>query len=92
MKLLAAEQRGINMVTYPSPCPFPTRREGVQGLGTLKSNSYLYPMFRIFVFIAAFLLSLHSVCRNWVKIYGQGQNAVARNVISDYDRGFTFRG
>ncbi len=49
-------------------------------------------MVRVSVFIVAIFLSFHSVCQNWVKIYGQGQNAVARCVISDYDRGFTFVG
>jgi hypothetical protein len=49
-------------------------------------------MIRLSVFILAIFLSMHSVCQNWVKIYGQGQNAVARCVISEYDRGFTFLG
>lgn len=49
-------------------------------------------MVRVSFFVLAIFLSLNSVCQNWVKIYGQGQNAVARYVIADYDKGFTFLG
>ncbi len=49
-------------------------------------------MVRISVFVLAMFLSFHSVCQDWVKIYGQGQNAVAIYVNADYDRGFTFLG
>jgi hypothetical protein len=34
------KRRGIHP-EYPSPVPFPTRREGVQGLGTLKLHQAL---------------------------------------------------
>ncbi len=49
-------------------------------------------MVRVFVFIVTFFISTYSVCQTWVKIYGQGQNAVAIHVIADYDKGFTFLG
>ena len=35
---------------------------------------------------------MHSVCQDWVRIYGQGQNSVARDVIEDYDKGYNILG
>ena len=35
---------------------------------------------------------MHSVCQDWVRIYGQGQDAVARDVIEDYDKGYNISG
>jgi hypothetical protein len=38
------------------------------------------------------LCSINSQTQTWVKIYGQGQNAVCRYVIDDFDRGFNILG
>jgi len=47
---------------------------------------------RICTILIFIFLGKESLCQEWIRIYGQGLNAVPRYVISDYDRGFNILG
>ncbi len=49
-------------------------------------------MLRVYTILLIILCPSLSVGQAWVKIYGQGQNAVCRYVIDDYDYGFNILG
>jgi len=38
------------------------------------------------------MFTLNSFSQEWIRIYGQGQNAIVRNVSEDYDKGFNILG
>jgi len=44
-------------------------------------------MIRFLIFCVASFLSIHSYSQDWIRIYGQGKDAVGRYVIEDYDKG-----
>lgn len=35
---------------------------------------------------------MHYVCQDWIRIYGEGQSALCRDVIEDYDKGYIISG
>ncbi len=49
-------------------------------------------MFRIFVVVLLIFVSIHTVCQDWVRIYGEGQNAICMDVNEDYDKGYNILG
>ena len=49
-------------------------------------------MLRVYTSLLILFCSINSHTQTWVKIYGQGQNAVCRYVIEDYDYGFNILG
>jgi hypothetical protein len=51
-------------------------------------------MSRIFILILILILSLtvESYCQDWIRIYGQGKDAVGRYITEDYDKGYNIIG
>jgi hypothetical protein len=49
-------------------------------------------MVRLISFLGVMLIYTNVNAQDWVRIYGQGLNAVPRHVVSDYDKGFIILG
>ncbi len=49
-------------------------------------------MLRILIFVILIFVSIYSVSQDWVRIYGEGQSALCRDVIEDYDKGYDILG
>ena len=46
----------------------------------------------IFLIVSIYNLNISGYGQEWIRIYGQGMNAVARDVKEDYDKGFDIAG
>ncbi len=60
-----------------------------------KSEGEVYknPIMRIaFFFICLIVLQNNTIAQEWIRYYGQGQKAVCRSIINDYDKGFVIGG
>lgn len=58
----------------------------------LKAITSVKLIARISALLTTIFLWNESLCQEWIRVYGQGQNAVSRYIIDDYDYGFVILG
>jgi hypothetical protein len=49
-------------------------------------------MIRTLILVVSILFSIQSFCQEWIRIYGQGKDAIGMYIIEDYDKGYNILG